>query len=182
MEKKGKKKLFLDFDGTLAEFKNVGPDEYSRKGYSLTLQPHRSVVDAVRTLYESGEFELYLLSAVLPYKHCSEDKNAWLNHYLPEIKQENRIYSAYGCNKYEAIKNLGLTVEAGDIFLDDYTVNLKQMDEDTNEVLTSVKLLNGINDTNKSWKGARISIYSDSESLSKQIRAISLVAQIDAVA
>lgn len=179
MEKQRKRKLFLDFDGTLAEFRKVGPDVYSAKGYALMLQPHKNVVDAARMLYQSGEFELYLLSAVLPYKHCSEDKNTWLNHYLPEIKQENRIYSAYGCNKYDAFKDMGITVEAGDIFLDDYTVNLKQMDEDTNEVLTSVKLLNGINDTNRSWNGARVSINSDATSLSRQLKGISLAVQIE---
>ena len=176
-----KKKLFLDFDGTLAEFKNVGPDIYSAKGYSRNLEPLHNVVKAAKMLYESGTFELFLLSAVLPYDHCIADKNIWLDVHLPELKAENRIYSKYGDNKYEALVKSGIIVESGDIFLDDYTKNLIQMDNDT-KLLTSVKLLNGINDTNKSWYGLRVSSASSAKDLSRQLKGISIVAIRDSVA
>lgn len=41
-------KLFVDFDGTIAEFKCVGADAYSAPGYSLTLVPYKNVVSSIK--------------------------------------------------------------------------------------------------------------------------------------
>ena len=160
-------KLFVDFDGTIAEFKYVGADVYSAKGYSLTLKPHENVVNALKYIIRKGLMDVYIVSAVLPYDHCVEDKNAWLDQYIPEIDKEHRIFTPIGANKAGYI-----SAGKGDIFLDDWNSNLSDM------FLTSdaepVKLVNAVNDVHRSWKGARIWYNSDFDSIAMTLYGISL--------
>ena len=72
-------------DGTLAEWKAAKePEELYEKDYFLSLKPYQSVVEAAWKLYESGEAEVFILSAVLAdSRYAIPEKNAWLGEYLP---------------------------------------------------------------------------------------------------
>ena len=59
-------RVFFDMDGTLAEWKAAKePEDLYEKDYFLSLKPYQSVVEAAWKLYESGEAEVFILSAVL---------------------------------------------------------------------------------------------------------------------
>lgn len=166
-ERKAMNKLFVDFDGTIAEFKYVGADTYSAPGYSLTLAPHKNVVSAIRHIIKNNLMEVYLVSAVMPFEHCIRDKDEWMDKYLPEIDKKHRIYTPVGKNKAGYI-----SAEKGDIFLDDWNSNLNELFLTTS--LEPVKLVNAINDKRGTWKGARVYYGSDFDSIALTIYGISL--------
>ena len=62
-----KKRLFVDLDGTLAEFRKVDTlEKLYEKNYFLELKPHENVVAAIRNIKNNHpEIEVYILSAVL---------------------------------------------------------------------------------------------------------------------
>lgn len=70
-------RVFFDMDGTLAEWKAAKePEDLYEKDYFLSLKPYQSVVEAAWKLYESGEAEVFILSAVLadsPLCHFGEE-------------------------------------------------------------------------------------------------------------
>lgn len=74
-------KLFVDFDGTIAEFKNVGADVYSAIGYSLGLKPYENVVSAIKYIIRKNLMEVYLVGAVLPFDHVIREKDEWICIY-----------------------------------------------------------------------------------------------------
>ena len=168
-------KIFWDFDGTLYEFLKVGPDKWMAAGYSKTLNLlSESIAPALFTLSTmpndlNGELiENYLLSAVVS-DQAIEDKIWRINEDALPIPSENMIFVPYGKSKAEAIKEKGIEVKKGDLFIDDYTPNLNEMDS----LMTCVKMLNGINDTNRSWRGSRISAFSAPMSIVRDLLAIS---------
>lgn len=77
-------RVFFDMDGTLAEWKAAKePEDLYEKDYFLSLKPYQSVVEAAWKLYESGEAEVFILSAVLAdSRYAISEKNAWLDEYL----------------------------------------------------------------------------------------------------
>lgn len=147
-----KKRLFVDMDGTLAEFKQIDTlEQLYEKGYFENLQPQMEVVNAVKKIIkENPDIEVHILSAVLsdsPY--ALQEKNDWLDRYLPEIDAVHRLFPPCGSDKKEIIQG-GIT--PNDFLLDDYTVNLNAWEPPAR----GIKLLNGINHTRGTWQRAMV--------------------------
>lgn len=160
-----KQRLFIDMDGTLAVFKPVDQLEtLYEQGYFENLEPHENVLAAVKNIIsEHPDIEVHILSAYLtdsPY--ALQEKNAWLNRYLPEIDQEHRVFVACGSDKKEGIQG---GIRSNDFLLDDYTVNLN----DWQPPARGIKLLNAINHTRGSWEHDRIRYDRTPEELAQGI-------------
>lgn len=142
-----KQRLFVDMDGTLAVFKPVDEMEtLYEEGYFKTLAPQRNVVEAVRKIIkEHPEIEVNILSAYLSdSQYALQEKNEWLDRYLPEINQEHRVFVPCGTDKKEGIRD---GVRKTDFLLDDYTKNLHEWQPPAR----GIKLLNGINHSRGTW-------------------------------
>lgn len=147
------KRLFVDMDGTLAEFRQIDTLEtLYEEGYFANLQPQMAVVEAVKIIIrECPDIEVNILSAVLTdSQYALQEKNDWLDRYLPEIDAAHRLFPPCGSDKKEYISD-GITPD--DFLLDDYTVNLNTWEPPAR----GIKLLNGINHTNGTWQRAMIS-------------------------
>lgn len=165
-------KIIFDMDGTLNYWDpNAHISKVAAPGYMRERKPIRNMVDASRLLLEWG-FEQWIASSVLPYKHAIPDKNFWIDHVMPWVPEDQRIFIPYGSNKALVLKDVA---EVGDVFVDDYTENLYAVDESLRgKGLTCVKAVNDINDTHHSWCGLRVSIYSDTLSIAETLEAFSL--------
>lgn len=160
-----KYRLFVDMDGTLAEFKKIDTlEKLYEKGYFQNLAPIFPMVEVIENLQRNHpEMEIFILSAVLsdsPY--ALEEKNAWLDSYLPEIDRKHRIFPPCGKNKKDYVPG---SVMGTDFLLDDYTKNLNAW----GNFWTGIKVLNGINGTHGTWKGNAISVYQSAETIEKAI-------------
>ena len=145
-EARKKQRLFVDIDGTLAVFKPVDTLEtLYEKGYFLNLAPHENVVAAVKEIVTNHpEIEVNILSAYLTdSQYALQEKNEWLDRYLPEIDQTHRIFVPCGSDKKEGIGG----IRSDDFLLDDYTHNLNEWQPPAR----GIKLLNAINHTRGSW-------------------------------
>lgn len=163
-----KKRLFVDMDGTLAVFTPLDTlEKLYEKGYFLNQAPHQNVVEAVRDIIVNHpEIEINILSAYLtdsPY--ALEEKNEWLDRYLPEIDQAHRVFVPCGSDKKEGIKG---GVRETDFLLDDYTKNLV----DWEPTGRGIKLLNAINHTKGTWEHDRIRYDREPESLADGVVAV----------
>jgi len=147
-----KKRLFVDMDGTLAVFTPVDEMEtLYQEGYFLNQKPHENVVEGIRLLMtEYKDIDVYILSSYLTdSKYALNEKNEWLDRYLPEIDPEHRIFVPYGKDKADWIEG---GIDKYDYLLDDYTKNLVSWQESG----SAVKLLNAINGSRGSWTGDKI--------------------------
>lgn len=161
------KKIFIDMDGTLAEFKPCEKLEtLFEEGYFRNLKPQMTVVEAARELIASEEFDVYVLSAVLTdSKYALKEKNEWLDEFLPELPKDKRIFPPCGEDKKKYVD-----LSEGDLLLDDYTKNLIDWEPPG----TAIKLLNGINHTNETWEGNCVNgVVTTSNELVDKIHSIS---------
>lgn len=146
-----KQRLFVDMDGTLAVFRPVDHLEaLYEEGYFYNLPPQMEVVEAVRMLAKSGNYEVYIMSSVLSDSHFAlAEKNLWLDRYLPEIDVGHRIFPPCGENKLEYVPD---GVRESDCLLDDYSKNLHEWEPPAK----GIKLMNGINGTRGTWAGEKV--------------------------
>ena len=160
----GKQRLFVDMDGTLAEFKTVDTLEtLYEKDYFINLKPNENVLGAIKQLIADNDFDVYILSAYLTdSRYALEEKNAWLDKYLPELPQEKRLFVPCGTDKSVAVPGL---IRPDDYLLDDYTKNLSEWEPPAR----GIKLINGINHTNGTWQGDKIQFTHAPEELSSMI-------------
>ena len=159
-----KTRLFVDIDGTLAVFKPVDTLEtLYEKGYFLNLEPHENVVAAVNELTQNDNIEVFIMSSVLSdSKYALDEKNEWINKYLPQIDMEHRIFPPCGSDKKEYIPE---EVRDTDCLLDDYTQNLTLWQPPAK----GIKLLNGINHTHGTWQHDRLDYNKPGHELAKNI-------------
>lgn len=159
-----KQRLFVDMDGTLAEFKTVDTLEtLYEKDYFINLKPNENVLGAIKQLIADNDFDVYILSAYLTDgRYALEEKNAWLDKYLPELPQEKRLFVPCGTDKSVAVPGL---IRPDDYLLDDYTKNLSEWEPPAR----GIKLINGINHTNGTWQGDKIQFTHAPEELSSMI-------------
>jgi 5'(3')-deoxyribonucleotidase len=136
--------LFLDMDGTLAKF--YANPNYMEKmfepNYFATLKPY-AIVDTIKEIIkEMPIVKVMVLSACVDTEYCETEKEIWLDHYLPEIPQENRAFCKVGEDKTELARLL-VGKDDINILLDDYSVNLEQWQA---QGWVAIKYVNGIND------------------------------------
>jgi hypothetical protein len=162
-------RVFFDMDGTLAEWKAAKePEDLYEKDYFLSLKPYQSVVEAAWKLYESGETEVFILSAVLAdSRYAIPEKNAWLGEYLPWVDIDHRLYVEGSVPKRLRVPG---GVRMTDVLVDDYTKNLKEWPVFGDAKFgRAVKLLNGINGTNGTWTGISVSRFFTPKSIADVI-------------
>ena len=160
-----KQRLFVDMDGTLAEFKQIDKLEtLYEPGYFLTLRPDTNVLNAIKEIISnSPDIDVHILSSVLTdSKYALDEKNAWLDIYLPEVNPQNRIFPPCGENKKDYIPQ---GIKSSDCLLDDYTKNLNSWQPPA----IGIKILNDINDTNRTWKFNKVDHHSNSTQLANDI-------------
>ncbi len=149
-------RIFVDMDGTLAQWNNVEFEQLFEQGYYRNLKPNQALVADVNKLIKKGE-DVYILSAYLTdSEYAKAEKEEWVRQYLPELKDENKIFVPYGTNKAEYLKEHYSPIKADDYLIDDYTQNLLEWKEYGG---TGVKYLNGINHTRGTWQGLRLNSY-----------------------
>jgi hypothetical protein len=95
--------------------------------------------------------EVFILSSVLfDSRYAKEEKNAWLDRYLPQLDREHRIFLPCGENKASYVPD---GIRESDCLLDDYTKNLEDWSRAGGH---GIKLLNGINHSRESWQGRQL--------------------------
>lgn len=150
-----KKRLFVDMDGTLAEWRSeAGPEELYEKGYFESLRPYSAILGAVKSIWfvaqkEAIGVELFILSAYLPDSLWAKaEKQEWLDTHLPKMfDAERTLFVPCGSSKLDYVPG---GVHTGDYLLDDYTPNLREWERAGG---TPIKVFNGCNGKrNTSWK------------------------------
>lgn len=86
------KNVFIDLDGTIAEYQQLPVDEYGdinfvEYGVFKYSKPVIPMIDKLRQLSEDGK-RLFIVSAS-PNSICNIEKKEWVNKYLPFIKDED---------------------------------------------------------------------------------------------
>ena len=146
-------RLFVDMDGTVTVFRQVDTLEtLYEQGYFLNLPPQMNAVDCIKYVMEhhKEDIEVFIMSAVLTdSRYALEEKNAWIDKYLPEIDKDHRIFPPCGVDKKEYIPG---GVRKTDHLMDDYTHNLTLWQPPAK----GIKLMNGINDTHGTWTGNKL--------------------------
>lgn len=134
-----KKFLFVDMDGTLAEWKTdkTEKDTY-KKGYFYNLKPYPSVLAAVKEIVEVyfDEIKVCILSHYQEdNEYALKEKREWLDKYLPDVL--DRFFIPCGHSKAGPFH-----IDKDCYLLDDYKNNLDDWEKHQG---TPIKLVNGIN-------------------------------------
>lgn len=186
-------RLFIDMDGTIAEWRNISLALDSEEESNITiiqerlnevlyvpdcfysLKPHDSVIEAVNQIMIEKVAEVFILSCVLPDKDDIspvEQKNRYIDKYLPLIDSNHRIFVPDGNNKQSYVPG---GIAENDFLLDDYTKNLIQWEElqlDTLKSGIGIKLLNNVNSSKNTWYGSQISYEESPEEI---VNSLSLI-------
>ena len=183
METKDKPRLFVDMDGTLAEWRPISlliendEDRWDilnklnelllTPGYYKTLEPNRNIVDAIKILCK--KYDIYILSCVIEKEEIPNpisEKSEWLDKYLPEINKDHRIFVPDGHNKAHYIPE---GIRKTDYLLDDYTKNLLEFKEAGG---IGIKFNNNVNGRYGKWNLSSVSINKSPEDISGDINKI----------
>lgn len=163
--------LFVDMDGTIAKFyykKNCLEKMYEQ-GYFAKLPFYSMAMRLNDFASKDTCVKVYILSACIDSEYCEPEKIDWLLKYMPNIEPTNFIFTKVGESKVlkaqAQVENFG---ECINILLDDYTLNL-ELWQAHNPLCMGIKFLNGINDTTKSWQGAKVKTFGQLESILRQL-------------
>ena len=163
-----KQRLYVDMDGTLATFRKLDTIEpLFEKGYFENLPAQNNVVNAIKNIINNNkDIEVFVMSAYLTdSQYALDEKNKWLDKYLPEIDASHRVFCPCGTDKKDFVKD---GIKSNDFLLDDYTANLTLWQPPAR----AIKLLNGINHSNGTWQYDRLDFNKDSDTLSHNITDI----------
>lgn len=176
----GKPRVFIDIDGTLARFHDVDKhfiEAMWQEGFYRELKPFENMVEGAALFVRSHpEVDVYILSAVLDTEppFAEKEKNEWLDHYLPEVDRDHRIFTKAGHDKSEYIWDLS----RDDYLLDDYNRNLREFEA---AGANAVKFRNDINHRGEGayggekgalWAGNMVNYDSSPEEICAQLEAI----------
>lgn len=147
------KRIYCDMDGVLATFNpHATPDQLLQAGYFLNRPAENEMIGIIKELASDPQNEVFILSCVIPEiaERAIEEKNAWLDKYLPEVQKSHRLYPHCGTDKVKAI-GVGELCKY-DILLDDHSPNCRLWQKKNG---IAIKILNGINGNGGSYTGIR---------------------------
>lgn len=181
--KSNKKRLFVDMDGCLAEWRNIvlkitsieQKDTVVKKlnqillspGYFRSLSPHKNVVDAINEL--NKEYDVYILSCVMEKKeepNPKTEKVEWLKEFMPNIDKSHILFVPDGEDKTNYIDG---GISCNDFLLDDYSKNLNDF---VKQGGVGIKLLNDVNESKGSWRGNTISKDANPKNIVRDLKAL----------
>lgn len=141
--------IFIDMDGVLARYDTEVANLMYDEGFFFNLPPMKSNIEMVKSLIEQ-DLNVYILSSVYPNSpYAIKEKNEWLDKYLPEIKEENRLFVIHPMTKNEFIRNKVPNLKTSlNVLIDDYTFNLINWEKEGH---LGVKMINHLNNTNGTW-------------------------------
>lgn len=145
--------IFIDMDGTIAEWNAAKTfEDLYLQGTFQNLHPNEDILNKLKAaIKEHPNVQFYILSCYLTdSKYALKEKQAWLDKYFPEIKTENRLFVPYGEDKSTFLAQRQIHINKKCVLIDDYTSNLLEWEKAGG---LGVKYLNGINHSNKTWKG-----------------------------
>lgn len=159
--------IFVDMDGTLVTWKAAKAlEDLLEKGYFRNMPPYETVVDAIKILIAKGA-DVYSLSAYMEENPYSvQEKNEWLDEFIPEIPITKRIFCPCGSSKWDATSRYLVDDLRPRFLLDDYSMNLHDWKKCGGR---AIKLMNGVNGNKGTWKGDRVSRFQPAHALAEQI-------------
>lgn len=164
--------IFVDMDGTLVTWKPAKSlEDLLERGYFRNMPPYETVVAAIKTLIGWGA-NVFVLSAYMEENPYSVDeKNEWLDEFIPEIERDKRIFCPCGTSKWDATARFVRNDLRPRYLLDDYSVNLHDWNACGGQ---GIKLMNGVNGNKGTWQGRKVSRFQASDALAEEI--VSLIA------
>lgn len=127
------KRLFVDMDGTLARFHDEALylERMFEEGFFKNLKPFENMVSGIKEFMRMHpDVDVYIVSSAIDSPYCVQDKNQWLDFYLPEISEGKRLFPEMGTSKADYIKHkTGMSITLDDFLLDDYNQGLIQFQE-----------------------------------------------------
>lgn len=165
-----RKILCVDMDGTIVVWRGASSEEdLFQKGFFLNVGAYPSVLSAVKEIIKTRkDIEVYIVSAVLnDSKYAIDEKNQWLDMYLPEVNKAHRIFTLPHETKAETVSKFADFKHDIIALLDDYTLNLKEW---VCHDGVGIKVMNGINGTNGTWCGAEVSVTSPDFDIANDIQ------------
>lgn len=152
------KKIFLDLDGTLANFNVENALERFDKecGFFSSLDAYEGI-EVVNELARTHE--VFIISAS-PNEQADKDKMFWIKKYLSNIKQQNITLCRIGENKAKTIQEkYSIEIDPKCYLLDDYTKNLNEWISFGG---TGIKRLTDVSDNSrKLWQGLELAHLQD---------------------
>jgi len=85
--------IFVDMDGVVADYRfGEGQNIKNNKpGLYLNKRPIHTTINNLKKINDEIACEMIILSSCL-YKEQADEKDLWLNQYMPFIKKENKIF------------------------------------------------------------------------------------------
>lgn len=162
-----KQRIFFDLDGVLAVWQDVPQECVTQKGYFSSIPVQENVVAAFRLLKQLPDIDLYTLSCVFQDNHSESDKKTWVARHLG-LPEEKQLYCPCGSRKESALERIG-GIRPSDVLIDDYTANLRCWNG------IPIKLYNGINGNNGTWKGISVYFAMQPETIAKLIYEMAVI-------
>jgi 5'(3')-deoxyribonucleotidase len=162
MDNMNKIEIFVDMDGVLVPFDTTKSiEEVAKPGYSLGLPKMENMCKALKEL--SKYYNVRILSSVL-HDTAIRDKREWLRNNFNEDFAFDALFVPYGTSKNDIIKKIS---DKSRMFLiDDFSKNLHEWEG------VGIKVYNGINGSNGSWKGYSVHSNADWKIIFNQLVGI----------
>lgn len=127
------KHFFIDMDGVTTSYTPLTPIndsiDFVNNNYFEIAEPVMPTIKILKYLHEKG-MKIHILSAI-PNSFSYEQKQKWLDKYLPFIKKEDRFFVNAGRHKAEMLEGL--------VWKFDLQPHEVTMVEDTHSIILKVK-------------------------------------------
>lgn len=166
--------IFFDQDGTLNKWRWIDISEVKKEGYFKSVLPHENVIDASHILKIWGIPVGTFGAAWLDDGHSVDDKNWWMDRYVPHIDLNKRIYVPCGSEKVEYFyEKVGREIKKADILIDDNSDVLRSWEINGG---TGIKVRTAENGRFGTWRGFSFRETDDAGSIASYISYVRRIA------
>ena len=83
--------IYLDMDGTIVEFLFDNENSFMKRGKYLKKRPIMPILNTIEIIKEKYPLIVFKILSCSSTNQMKEEKNAWIDKYIPYICRKNRI-------------------------------------------------------------------------------------------
>lgn len=137
--------VYIDMDGVQTVYdKSDTVEEMMQEGYFSSRQPHKEVIDFIKSLIKDDRYTVTVLSAVFTDSHSVLEKAIWLEEQ--GLSSVDKMFVPCGVPKSNYVKS-----EEMNILIDDFSKNLFEW-ENAGKNFFGIKFMNEANGENGTWR------------------------------
>lgn len=104
--------VYINVDTFISSGSITNISNIYKQGFFLNRKPITNILEAFKKMGRSDEMQIYVISYYPESVYAKNERNQWIDRFLPEIEENQRIFLPYGKKNLNVYKSKDVLIDS----------------------------------------------------------------------